>query len=196
MFKIAICGKANSGKNTISKILSDEMYKKYPDNFSGIKYIAFADPIKKIIKTMFPKLPRKYLYGSSKFRTKIIPGAFKDGNPLTVRQLLIDIGSKMGRSYNENIWIDAFDHTFEKACNKNKSVIVTDVRFRNEFDHLKNNSFIQIKLLRDSQLKINDASETNQDTIKDSEFDFIICNNGSLDDLRREVINVISQLKG
>ena len=195
MYKIAITGKANSGKNTVSKILFEELSKKYPDNFQKVKYIAFADPIKKIIEIMFPNLPKKYLYGSSKFRAEIISGAFKEGQPLTVRQLLMDLGSKTGRRYNENIWIEAFDYAFKKAANDNKNVIVTDVRFRNEFDYLKQLKFTQIKLLRDCYLKINDISETNQDAIKDSEFDFILYNNGTLEDLRKEVSNIVAQLK-
>lgn len=198
MIKISITGKANSGKNTLSKLLFDEIYsKKYSsdNSFRGIEYIAFADPIKEMIRLMFPTLPRKYLYGPSKYRGEVIPGAFKDGNPLTVRNLLQDLGTGFGRNCKENIWLDAFDHRFKKAQNKNYSiVIVTDVRFRNEFDHLNKLKFYQIKLLRDSHTKINHSSEINQDSIKDNEFDYIVHNNGTLEDLKKEVVKIVSQI--
>jgi hypothetical protein len=194
MYKIAICGKANTGKNTVSKILRKEISK----NQTGIfcEYIAFADPIKAMIRIMFPELPEKYLTGSSKFRSEVIPGAFKEGSPLTVRQLLIDLGTGVGRTYKETIWLEAFDHTFQRAQSRRKNmVVVTDVRFRNEFDHLKKLGFYQIRLLRDSHLQINHASETNQDSIRDDEFDYVLHNNGTLADLKKAATQIITQLK-
>lgn len=191
MFKIAITGKANSGKNTTSKLLKQEILKK--QGKISCKYIAFADPIKQMIRLMFPNVPEKHLTGPSKFRSEIIPGAFKDDKPLTVRQVLIDIGMG-GRTYKHNIWLDAFDASFQKFKNKD-IIIVTDVRFRNEFDHLKSLGFYQIRLLRNSHLQLNDVSETNQDSIKDEEYDYIIHNNGTLKDLKSQVSNIVPYLK-
>jgi len=192
MYKIAICGKANSGKNTLSKML-----KKHVPKGQKTVIIAFADPIKEMIRLMFPNLPKKVLYGSSQLRNEAIPHAFKDGIPLTIRQLLIDLGTGTGRSYNENIWIDNFDARLEKLLkNKNnKMVIVTDVRFRNEFDHLKNQGFHMIRLLRNNKNMINHVSETNQDGILNEEFDDVIHNNGSLAELKTRVIEIVSHLK-
>lgn len=191
MYKIAITGKANSGKNTVARIIKKEMRK----NIRGIfcKYIAFADPIKRMIRIMFPELPEKCLTGPSKYRSEIIPGAFNKGIPLTVRQVLIDLGTQ-GRQYNENIWLDAFDLTFQKAQSKNM-IIVTDCRFRNEFEHLKKMKFFQIKLLRNNDSDIKHESETNQDTIKDDEFNCVIDNNGTLKDLQKKIRNIIPLLK-
>lgn len=196
MFKVAICGKANSGKNTVGKLINRALYKKFIGKRTiSFDYIAFADPIKEIVRTMFPDLPEKFLTGSSKFRSEIIPGAFKDGNPLTVRQLLIDIGTS-GRAYKETIWLDAFDSTFQKSVSKQKTlVIVTDVRFVNEFSHLKKKGFYNIRLLRDEHLKIDHASETAQDGIRNDEFDFVLNNNGSLKDLKEEVVKIVQILK-
>lgn len=193
MYKIAICGKANSGKNTLSKMLSRHM-----PTYRNVAKFAFADPIKEMIHIMFPNIPRNKLYGSSKFRSEAIPGAFKDGQPLTIRQLLLDLGTGVGRSYQESIWLNNFDNRLEKAYKNpnNKMVIVTDVRFRNEFDHLKNKEFFMIKLYRNSDGPIiNHVSETNQDSILDSEFDYVLDNNGSLKDLKNKVNEILSKVK-
>lgn len=206
MYKIAICGKANTGKNTISKLLVKDIYLKQqgvPGNYTGdwrANYLAFADPIKEMILIAYPELPRKFLYGSSKFRTEVIPGAFKNGIPLTVRQCLIDIGNDFGRANKPDIWLRNFDNRFNKLLVKKSSapapiVIVTDVRFRNEFDHLKSLGFYQIRLLRNSHTKINDVSETNQDGIADEEFNAVVHNNGTLKDLKNEVSKISSQLQ-
>ncbi len=196
MKKIAITGKANSGKNTLSKLIHAEMNDISTFGNVSVEYIAFADPIKEMAKLMFPHLPKKHLFGSSKYRALPIPGAFKNGQPLTVRQLLIDLGTGVGREYNETTWLDAFDHRFKKAESQKKDlVIVTDVRFRNEFNHLKKMGFYQIRLTRDLQLKIDHSSETNQDSIKDEEFDYIINNNGTLQDLQTKVEEIVNELR-
>ncbi len=203
MHKIAICGKANTGKNTVSKLIYDEIFTRYwfvssADGESltpKVEYIAFADPIKEMARTMFPELKKKWLYGPSKYRTQVIPNAFKDGNPLTIRQLLIDLGTGVGRAYRDTTWLEAFDYAFRKAQKKKRDiVIVTDVRFRNEFDHLKALGFYQIRLLRDSHLKIDHASETNQDSIGNDEFDYVLENNGTLDRLKAEVSKIVALL--
>jgi GTPase SAR1 family protein len=188
MYKIAICGKANTGKNTLANLLCEEIYQKDKPEIFFSKFMAFADPIKEIVMTMFPRVSKECLYGPSQLRAEAIPGAFKDGKPLTYRQALIDIGTEVGRKYSDRIWLENFDHRFEMLSSNNNVVIVTDVRFRNEFDHLKEKGFFQIRLYRDTGApEIQHISETGQSSIKDEEFDYVLHNNKSLDDLKEEV---------
>ena len=191
-------GKRNTGKNTLARMIVKQL-RLYEHNYLSAKYIAFADPIKEMIRQMFPTLPRKYLYGSSKYRDEIIPGAFKDGQPLTIRQLLIDLGTKMGRNYKPTIWLDNFDYRFGKLMNHD-IVVLGDERFRNEFQHLRNKGFYQIRLYRNTGAPLNptdqDISETDQDAISDDEFDCVLYNDLSLAELRQQVIQrVIPQLR-
>lgn len=196
MYKIAISGKANTGKNTISKIIADELREKkrkwyrkrgYVPPAQQVKYMAFADPIKKLIEVMFPQTPKNWLYGPSKCRNGIIPGALKDGKPLTVRQLLLDLGTGVGRGYKDSIWLDNFEYRFNKN-KKSDIVVVTDVRFRKEFEYLKNKGFYQIRLYRETgQPDIKHTSETDQKSIADKEFDYLLINNKPLVDLKKEV---------
>lgn len=190
MHKIAISGKANSGKNTVSKFLIDGIKERLGDEFKGGKIIALADPIKEMARIMFPDIPRKYFFGPSKYRSNIIPNAFKNGQPLTIRQVLIDIGTGLGRTYRDSLWLDNFDIKFNKYLN-NSALIVSDVRFRNEFNHLKEKGFYQIRLKRDAFLKLDDISETNQDSIEDLEFDCLLHNNSTLDELQKDVNKIL-----
>lgn len=203
MFKVSISGKANTGKNTLSGLLVDELANigdeaAYEGNglfeewCGDEEIIAFADPIKEMIKQMFPKVPRKHLFGASKYRALAIPGAYKDGKPLTVRQCLIDLGTA-GRAYNDMCWINAFDARLEKAKNNGADiVIVTDTRFRNEFDHLKKLGFYHIRTVRESDVIVNHISDTGQDAIKDHEFDYVVNNNSTLNNLKKEVVEKIA----
>jgi len=203
MYKIAITGKANSGKNTLGQLVVDHLRerlfleKHQKSVHNNAKYIAFADPLKKMAREAFPNIPRKWLYGPSKFRAEVIPGAFKDSVPLTVRQLLIDLGNDFGRKYQPDLWIRNLEHRVKKLSksDKTKMIVVTDCRFRNEFDFLKSAGFYQIRLLRDSHTKINDVSETNQDGILDSEFDYVVNNNGTMNDLIQEARKISEQIK-
>lgn len=200
MYKIAITGKANTGKNTVGKLLVDSLFSSKINNTGSYnfksQFIAFADPIKEMARLAFPELPRKWLYGSSKYRNEVIPGAFKDDYiPLTVRQLLIDIGNDFGREYKSDIWIWNLKQRLDKLSKKNLDiVVVTDCRFRNEFDYLKQWGFFQIRILRDAHTKINDVSETNQDGISDSEFDAVINNNGTKQQLKSQVDDIAKLL--
>ncbi len=210
MYKIAICGRANTGKNTLAKLLEQEIYEveraKHEANVHNTEFrnfswktMAWADPIKEIVQIMFPHASKECLYGPSHLRAETIPGAFKNGKPLTYRQALIDIGTEVGRAYNDKIWLENFDHRYEQLLLKNKPdlLVVTDTRFRNEFEHLKKKDFFQIKLYRDTGMPpIEHISETNQNTIRDEEFDYVLFNNKSLDDLKEEVrCNIIPRLK-
>ncbi len=197
MYKIGLCGKAGTGKNTVSNLLEAVLeLDSYNDVFC--RSFAFADPIKQIVKTMFPSVSEQSLYGPSHLRNEIIEGARDaEGNPLTIRRALLDIGTKVGRGYNHNLWLDNMGYKIKAASlEKVNLVTITDVRFRNEFDWLKLEGFFMIKVVRENLTSINHISETGQDEIKDEEYNYVLNNNSSIDDLRliirKEIITKLS----
>lgn len=201
MQKVALCGKANSGKNTTATLIAESLGELWAS-----KTLAFADPIKEMLLQMFPWADRECLYGPSKLRNNIIPDSFdKNDNPLIYRQVLIDLG-RQGREYRADHWVRVFDHRIRAmlpstgliATAKDtslKTIIVTDVRYRNEFEYLKENGYYQIKILRNSDVVINDSSETSQDQIKIHEYDFVLDNNGSLEDLNKNIKKIVSAIR-
>lgn len=185
MIKIAISGKANSGKNTLSSLLIKNF--NFADTES--KTLAFADPMKRILEIMFPDLKKECLYGKSELRQNIISQKYKDkkGMPLTYRQALIDFG-KYSRQYNDNMWVNILEAELSRLNNDNtKLVIINDVRFLCEYSFLKKEGFFTIRVKRDGLAKISDPSETQQDEISDKSFDFVIHNNSTIDDLNDSV---------
>jgi hypothetical protein len=187
MFKIAICGKAKSGKNTLAHFIVKQL------KLDHYAMIAFADPIKRMIKKMYPNISNEILWGSSEMREQVIQYALKDNKPLTIRQLLCDLGD-FGRQYNENIWIMNFENEY---INKNtQAIICPDVRFRNEFTYLKSQGFFMIRILRSDCMNLTHVSEKQQEQIKNNEFDVIINNNVSLEQLIIDINNnIIPKLK-
>src|ERR1700722_19840139 len=142
--KIAISGKAGAGKNVFASFLVQGLG--LDDNNS--KIVALADPMKSIIKMMFPEAKSECLFGPSELRSEIIPGSYKnkEGNQLTYRQALIDLGA-FGRKYNDNMWLNCLA---EDANTNNKDAyIISDVRFGIEFNFLKKSGFYMIRVIRD-----------------------------------------------
>lgn len=191
MVKIAISGKAKSGKNTLASFLIDELSKSEDLSMTSIQ--AFADPIKRIVIEMFPEADRNCLFGPSELRSNIIHCDYKDdlGNPLTYRQALLDIGAR-GRKYNPNCWIKRFDATMNEEAATN--IIASDLRFINEYEYLKRNGFYTIRITRGIDSIIDDISETEQDTLLDNDFDLVIRNDMTIDDLRSHAKSLVNRL--
>jgi hypothetical protein len=187
--KIAISGKAGAGKNVLANFLVKHMGL----DENSAKIVALADPMKRIIKMMFPEAKEECLFGPSELRSEIIPGDYKnkDGGSLTYRNALIDLGA-FGRKYNDNMWLNCLA---EDAKTNNKTAyIISDVRFKIEFDFLKKSDFYMIRVIREDSVKINDVSETEQDVIFNSDFDRVIYNNGALEDLSKEAASCVKML--
>jgi hypothetical protein len=188
--KIAISGKANSGKNTVANMFINNL-KHYATNS---KIVGIADQMKHLILSMFPEAKSDCLFGPSELRSEIINEKYKDinGKPLTYRQALLDLGA-LGRKYNKNFWLNWL--VADANSSKNIGIyIVSDARFINECDYLKKSNFIMIRVLRDSINKISDPSELEQDFIPNSEFDYIIYNNDSIEKLNEEIKLISAKL--
>ena len=195
MIKIALSGKAKSGKNTAATIFQkhlSEQDAKYNNSYCT----AFADPIKEMVLTMFPQANRENLFGASELRGEPIPGIYDSNKqPIPYRQPIIDIGS-LGRSYRDNLWID---NLFERihahtSSNNTELIFVTDVRYINEFEALKNNGFVTIRIKRSKITKIKHSSEIQQDQLLDSDFTYVISNNKSIEDLDSKILKITQEL--
>ena len=206
-YKIAISGNHGSGKNTVSKFISKNFLSHYYHVFNKQyqarhnydiadfthKEIAFADPIKQSLKLYFPKINDKDLFGDSDARSTIINSAYKDNNPVTIRQLLRNIGEGM-KLYNKDIWINCFDDTLNMYKHYHL-ILNTDLRFIDEFNYLKQNDFKLIRIIRTSQTDAHThVSETEQYKIPNDDFDFVIYNDGSLDDLKNKCKDLCDKL--
>ena len=75
---------------------------------------------------------------------------------------------------------------------KKDNWIVTDVRYQNEADHIKNKGGILIRVNRNTHNNDNHKSEIDLDDY--NKFDFIIDNNGSVEELIKKVIEIYDKL--
>lgn len=116
-----------------------------------------------------------------------------EGNYYTIRQLLQKFGTEVGRNISPNLWVDALmnDYIKAKSDGYEEDWIVTDVRFENEAKAIRENGGILIRLNRNTGFNDQHSSETALDNYKN--FDLIIDNNGTLDELIDKVYNFMKE---
>lgn len=150
---------------------------------------AFADPLYRICNI---------LYGWDGFETK----EYYDKNPSmkdvplinvgkTPRELLIDVGTPAIRM---NVWNDTWTeylaHIYPKTVNV--LVLVTDVRFPNEFSMIKKYGGYCIEIVRPGIPISNDVADS---ALNGVEFDYKICNDGTPVELGNKVLEVLGGYK-
>lgn len=107
-------------------------------------------------------------------------------NKLTSRKLLQTIGTEAGRQIiHPNIWVNATLSRYGKMAANYENWIIPDTRFPNEAEAIKEKDGIVIRVNRPGDIQENQhISETALDNYI---FDYVIENDGTLDDLLSKV---------
>lgn len=113
---------------------------------------------------------------------------------MSLRELLVYVGTYVCQQYiNKQIFINIVKNTVTRKVsqhsNEIKYVIVTDVRFIHELEFIHNNKGITVNIYRDNVKQLDNIAEHDLDDSED--FDFVIDNNGTYDELFREVWNMV-----
>lgn len=196
--KIALTGKMRSGKSTIAEILWLE-YDLTRRSFGGaLKY--YADKMFEGSEA-YPIEVEEYgepcpFDGKRKTRTK------------KPRKLYQDFGQAM-RQLDEDIWIRHVEQAIEsdKLFPNYKGVVIDDLRQPNEYDWARDSGFVVIRVEASEELRLRRAKRAGDsfsadDMAHDTEqhvdgfsVDYTIINDGDLGDLRRQVGEIMSEIK-
>lgn len=189
---LGISGYARSGKDEFAKILVEDF---------GYKRIAFADKLREVLLAIDPivwQFNRTAITGEGfrqVYRVSDIINAYGwDGYKETtysdeIRGLLQRLGTEAGRKLlGDNIWIDA------AINNQYGNIVIPDCRFINEANEIKNRGGKIIRIVRPGIGPANNhISETSLDSFG---FDYIIENNGTLEDFKEKVHDLMEELNG
>lgn len=146
--RIAISGTMCSGKTFFADLLS--VY--------GYKRISFSTPLKELeqlhvsyknkeVDRMFLKNTLKSYAEKLKVDDNCVNEMIDLFDKIDVvlpknRELLQKLGTDIVRRYNNNAWCDYLI----SSINENDYYVVDDMRFKNEFDVLKNNGFLLVRI--------------------------------------------------
>ena len=183
---IGIIGLKNSGKDTMGDYLIS--------NHGFIKY-AFANPVKEICKTLFSlsdeQLEDRVLKEKMDPRWGVSPREMfqkigTDFGQFTLFKLFPELKDKI--KYRE-IWVKLFEEWFLK--NKDKDIVITDVRFMHEVKKIKSMGGQIVKIKRNLDSNDSHISEIELNQITPDNIDFEIDNNYELVDLYSQIDKII-----
>ena len=165
---IVFSGKQFSGKDTVAKILLNK--------FKTFKRIGIADAIK-----------RRYSE-----QTGLSLSEIETNKPL-YRQDLIDLGN-WGRANNPDFWL-------VEIANYEGNTIITDIRKKHELEVFRAlgafcvrvEASLEARTKRGILSAVNDETETELDNIND--WDFVITNEGSYEELLKNSEKLINLIK-
>ncbi|MFB7823870.1 deoxynucleotide monophosphate kinase family protein [Streptomyces hydrogenans] len=180
---IAIAGRARVGKDTVGEYLVRSR---------GYRRVAFADALKEVALRVNPiVVTDEDLYNIPGDRLSDVVGyggweAAKDRHP-EVRRFLQELGAAM-RAVDPEIWIRAALKKVDEANEAGVPCVVTDVRYLNELDELKRRRWHTVHINRPGVPQLVHESEG---AIGPEKTHFMIRNVGTIDDLHRQVDNIM-----
>jgi hypothetical protein len=125
---IAVCGPIGSGKDTVARHLASEY---------DFEPISFAEPLKQIARDVYG-LEYRHVFGSQKDKSEPLDGVrAADGSKRTPRQILEWLGTEGFRTIDPDTWVKLGMRRVETFMSEGTSVVITDTRFTNEFEAVK-----------------------------------------------------------
>ena len=182
---IGLSGKIGSGKSTVADIFE----------MNGFYLDSFAKSVKDVSNSIFG-FDRSRLEGITKedreWREKPDERySILFNKSFSPRDSLILIGTTLGRNQiHQDIWVETVFNRYNSSHNQN--LVITDVRFPNEYNAIKKRGGILIRIERHNTYRIEHESETSLDTYP---FDYVIENNGTIEELKEKVKKIINKIK-
>lgn len=189
---IGISGKAQSGKDTVSKMIAYTIwyynysqrlepfgidhYKDHTYAIWGTDWIhtSFANKLKQCLNIILSTSSIS-LFEDNEFKKSNI-----DWLGMTVRELLQKFGTAIRNEVCDDFWVKTCLKDYEKGDNW----LISDTRFKSEAKGIKDLEGIIVRVNREGAGAGNHISEVDLD---DYQFDYVIDNNGSMEDLLLKV---------
>jgi hypothetical protein len=176
---ISVSGKIGSGKDTVAKIIQDATpyYNWEVKKFAGkLKYVA----------TLLSGIPMEKWEDQEFKQTEMSPEW-----GMTYREFLQRIGTEAMRDgLHTDTWVNALFADYNES---ESNWVVTDTRFPNEINAIKRYNGLKIKVIRDSGNTVG-TEHPSETALNDyNEWDYIIDNTGSIEDLQKKVTNILEK---
>jgi len=196
---IGLSGKIGSGKDAAANLFAENFSEYVP-----IYKKSFAYKLKQIIEIlsgfkMQTSFDNSFFEGITDFKREDKDVFIKVFNQ-TIGEMLQIVGTEVFRdNYDKEVWIKSLFNDYGPYEKKNTIWVISDVRFTNEANYVKNLDGILIRINGDplklteySNRDINHPSETALDNYKG--FDYIIENDGSMEELKEKTEKVTEKI--
>ena len=177
---IGLHGKKGSGKDTFYRVLKESS--EYSDRISKV---AFADPIKEQVNNIFT-LPCENAYDLFKRSYIDLPT-----HRIYGRHIVREIGMLM-RSYNPHQFCKYVQQKVSE--NPDRIWVVTDVRFENEWEMLKD--YYQSPIVHINRHSTEIDNHISEKPCEESVIDYVIDNNGSFGEFEENTLRVFEDILG
>jgi hypothetical protein len=175
---IGLAGLAGCGKDTVAL----HLIKNY--NFARI---AFADPLKDAADIMLGYEAGTWKSLTPEYKNMLVPG-----KPYSWRQFWQKLGTEVGRNIDPDIWLTTAAKKIEAIRDLGFSgAVITDVRFENESKLIRELRGSIAHVYRIGLATMDHASEKG---IEIKTHDFVLYNNGTIEELYRKVDKMMETL--
>jgi len=178
---ICIIGNIGVGKSTVADFFKQNDYVE----------LTFAEPVKQI--GLILGFEQEELYGSQEKKLKL-----NDFWGVSGREFMQKFATNIMRNElpkhinmnmdNKTIWVRLCQKKINNLLKQNKKIIVSDGRFPDEINMIKEMGGIIIKIVRNNNYDIGHESES---YISKLDADIIIDNNGDIDELHKKISLII-----
>lgn len=172
---IGLSGKIGSGKDTLASMIRDIEPKYY--------ITSFANNLKRVVGIITGTSLEN---NTSRKGKSIIPEGFDE----TLGRFQQIIGEEMKKIISPDVWIKSVEN------NRMPYKIISDVRFPDEVDYIKKSGGLVIRIVRDGSL-VDDGrarDHISETALDDYDFEYVINNNGTFDDLRNSARKILDNL--
>jgi hypothetical protein len=181
---IALMGRARSGKDSVAARLVR--------NYAFTR-IAFADPLKGVALRLNPLIPTGYgVHVRLKSLVSDVGWEYAKDNYPEVRRVLQTAGQTI-RDLDPDFWANVAMDKVDAADTWNMPVVVTDVRYPNEAEALRNRGFVLVRVQRPDLPPQGDDEHESETALNGYPADRVLINGGSLFDLETEADALVSR---
>lgn len=166
---VGLTGPAGCGKDTVADLL---------ERHHHFAKIALADPLKRGLEAMFGWQRHQWL--NRNWKEAVDPDL-----GFSPRKAMQTLGTEWGRGMNDELWIKVCTRQTKKLMDMSmlhqyNGVVVSDIRFENEADMIRQQGGVVIHLTRQNIANV--RHHTSENGIEFDRKDFLVHNNGPIDD--------------
>jgi len=183
---IGLVGRKRSGKDTVASMLNAR---------GGYQRLAFADALKAVALELDPILWHSMIHHvpvrlSEKVRRVGWEEAKEDQE---VRRILQALGVAVRTHIDTDAWVNIVEAKVHEHQRDGVPTVITDVRFPNEVEMIEARGGLVIRVTRAGLPQ--DDLHISETALDDHPVDYTVANDGSLEDLARQVLVLLAKIK-